>query len=112
MGPARTLRARTRRATPGLRGTMRHVRVSLTCGSVQSRTQAHPRSTQGNGLLMRFGARREEYIRSLLRGWEGTGNCTAIGHPRPLHAAGAALVNGVAIHGEDFDDTLEGSPIR
>ena len=57
-------------------------------------------------------ARREEYIRSLLRGWEGTGNCTAIGHPRPLHAAGAALVNGVAIHGEDFDDTLEGSPIR
>jgi 2-methylcitrate dehydratase PrpD len=31
---------------------------------------------------------------------------------RALDAAGAALVNGTAIHGEDFDDTLEGAPIR
>ena len=27
-------------------------------------------------------------------------------------AGGAALANGMAIHGEDFDDTLEGAPIR
>ena len=29
-----------------------------------------------------------------------------------MDAAGAALVNGTSTHGEDFDDTLEGTPIR
>ena len=57
-------------------------------------------------------ARRSEYIGALLDGWDGEGRCTAIGHSRPLDAAGAAAVNGTAIHGEDFDDTLEGAPIR
>lgn len=57
-------------------------------------------------------ARNADYMRALLDGWEGTGECTAIGHGRPLDAPGAALVNGTAIHGEDFDDTLEGAPLR
>ena len=38
--------------------------------------------------------------------------CTAIGHGRTLSAAAAAIVNGTAIHGEDFDDTFEGGPIH
>ena len=29
-----------------------------------------------------------------------------------LSAAGAALVNGTAAHGEDFDDTFEGGPVH
>jgi 2-methylcitrate dehydratase PrpD len=53
-----------------------------------------------------------DYMAALLRGWDGAGDCTGLGHPGGLDAAGAALVNGVAIHGEDFDDTLEGAPIR
>lgn len=57
-------------------------------------------------------ARNEDYIRQALEGWDSEGGCTALGHARSLDAAGAALVNGVAIHGEDFDDTLEGAPIR
>ncbi len=57
-------------------------------------------------------ARRADYISALLAGWDGEGGCTAIGHDRPLDAAGAALINGTATHGEDFDDTLEGAPIR
>ena len=57
-------------------------------------------------------ARQSDYIAALLAGWDGEGRCTAIGHARGLDAAGAALVNGTAIHGEDFDDTLEGAPIR
>jgi 2-methylcitrate dehydratase PrpD len=57
-------------------------------------------------------ARQSDYIAALLKGWDGEGSCTAIGHSRGLDAAGAALVNGTAIHGEDFDDTLEGAPIR
>ena len=40
------------------------------------------------------------------------GPCTAIGHGRTLGAAGAALVNGTAAHGEDFDDTFEGGPVH
>ena len=56
-------------------------------------------------------ARNTEYIRKLVASAED-GRCTAIGLARPLDAAGAAFVGGVAIHGEDFDDTLEGAPIR
>src|SRR5438067_6345440 len=40
------------------------------------------------------------------------GRCTAIGHARPMSAAGAAFINGTAAHGEDFDDTFEGGPIH
>lgn len=52
------------------------------------------------------------YMQQIVPGWDTEGSCTAIGHARSLDAAGAALANGVAIHGEDFDDTLEGAPIR
>lgn len=57
-------------------------------------------------------ARGEPYMQQIVPGWDSEGPCTAIGHGRGLDAAGAALANGVAIHGEDFDDTLEGAPIR
>jgi 2-methylcitrate dehydratase PrpD len=57
-------------------------------------------------------ARRTEYVRSALDGWDDNGPCTAIGHARTLSAAGAAFVNGTAAHGEDFDDTFEGGPVH
>jgi len=57
-------------------------------------------------------ARNEDYVRATLGGLEDDGPCTAIGHQRALTAAGAALVNGTAAHGEDFDDTFEGGPIH
>jgi len=57
-------------------------------------------------------ARNESYVQQVLAGCDSEGPCTAIGQIQALDAAGAALVNGVAIHGEDFDDTLEGAPIR
>jgi len=57
-------------------------------------------------------ARHNEYIQQLVRAWDAEGPCTAIGHGRGFDAAGAAFVNGTATHGEDFDDTLEGAPIR
>ena len=57
-------------------------------------------------------ARNTDYARQIVSGWDAEGNCTAIGHSRKLDAAGAAVANGVGIHGEDFDDTLEGAPIR
>ncbi|MGQ0663617.1 MAG: MmgE/PrpD family protein [Pseudomonadota bacterium] len=57
-------------------------------------------------------ARGSDYVRAVLAGWDGEGPCTAIGHQRALDAAGAALVNGTAAHGEDFDDTFEGGPVH
>lgn len=56
--------------------------------------------------------RNEVYVRQIVQGWDSDGPCTAIGHARSLDAAGAAVANGVGTHGEDFDDTLEGAPIR
>jgi 2-methylcitrate dehydratase PrpD len=57
-------------------------------------------------------ARREDYVLATLAGCDDDGPCTAIGHERTLGAAGAALVNGTAAHGEDFDDTFEGGPVH
>jgi 2-methylcitrate dehydratase PrpD len=57
-------------------------------------------------------ARNEDYVKAVLAGCDDDGPCTAIGHARTLSAAAAALVNGTAIHGEDFDDTFEGGPIH
>jgi 2-methylcitrate dehydratase PrpD len=57
-------------------------------------------------------ARNEDYVRSAIASFDDEGSCTAIGHARPMSAAGAAFVNGTAIHGEDFDDTFEGGPVH
>src|SRR5262245_56113433 len=57
-------------------------------------------------------ARNEHYVRSALKACDDDGPCTALGHARTLGAAGAALVNGTAAHGEDFDDTFEGGPVH
>ncbi|HEX4410411.1 MAG TPA: MmgE/PrpD family protein [Xanthobacteraceae bacterium] len=57
-------------------------------------------------------ARNEDYLKATLAACDDDGPCTAIGHARTLSAAAAAIVNGTAIHGEDFDDTFEGGPIH
>ena len=57
-------------------------------------------------------ARSEDYVKATLAACDDDGPCTAIGHARTLSAAGAALVNGTAAHGEDFDDTFEGGPVH
>ena len=57
-------------------------------------------------------ARNEDYVKAALEACDDDGPCTAIGHGRTLSAAAAAIVNGTAIHGEDFDDTFEGGPIH
>lgn len=57
-------------------------------------------------------ARRQDYVASVLAACDDDGPCTAIGHDRALSPSGAALVNGTAAHGEDFDDTFEGGPVH
>jgi len=57
-------------------------------------------------------ARRTDYVHALAAALDRGGACTAIGHDGGFPAEAAALVNGTAAHGEDFDDTFEGGPVH
>jgi 2-methylcitrate dehydratase PrpD len=74
------------------------------------------RAVAANALLdvagLCIAARDTDYIRAALAAWDAEGPCTALGHARGLDAAGAALINGTAAHGEDFDDSFEGTPVH
>lgn len=53
----------------------------------------------------------EKYTRAALATAE-PGVCTAFGHKDRYDMFSAALINGTAAHGEDFDDTFEGGPVH
>jgi len=57
-------------------------------------------------------ARNADYMRAMIAALDAGGPCTAIGHGQSFSPADAALINGTAVHGEDFDDTFEGGPIH
>ncbi len=57
-------------------------------------------------------ARHSDYVQAVLRATSEPGACTLIGHPGGHSVATAALVNGTAAHGEDYDDTFEGGPVH
>ena len=57
-------------------------------------------------------ARQADYVTTIKSAFPETGLCTVFGHAEGLSAAGAACVNGTAAHGEDFDDTYEGTPVH
>jgi len=56
--------------------------------------------------------RKQDYIQAILDTVEGSGQCTAFGHAGAFTAYDAALINGTAAHGEDYDDTFEGGPVH
>ena len=57
-------------------------------------------------------ARRSDYVQAALRASAEPGMCTLIGHAGGFNVATAALCNGTAAHGEDYDDTFEGGPVH
>jgi 2-methylcitrate dehydratase PrpD len=57
-------------------------------------------------------ARGTDYVKGCLETAEGNGKSSAIGHAGRFTAIDAALINGTAAHGEDFDDTFEGGPVH
>ena len=57
-------------------------------------------------------ARGTGFMRAARAGVDAGGPCTAIGLPGGFSPADAALLNGTAAHGEDFDDTYEGGPVH
>lgn len=56
-------------------------------------------------------ARETDYV-AATRAAAEPGDYVLIGHDARVSAASAALVNGTAAHGEDFDDTFEGGPVH
>jgi 2-methylcitrate dehydratase PrpD len=57
-------------------------------------------------------ARGADYVHATLASADGRGTCTAIGQTNAFSLFDAALINGTAAHGEDFDDTFEGGPVH
>jgi 2-methylcitrate dehydratase PrpD len=57
-------------------------------------------------------ARHAAYIHALMAGVDHGGACSALGHGGGFSAEDAAMINGTAAHGEDFDDTYEGGPVH
>jgi 2-methylcitrate dehydratase PrpD len=66
--------------------------------------------TDSLGLMV--AARRQPYLEAVVSAADGSGPCTVIGHPGGFDAMSAALANGTAVHGEDYDDTFEGTPVH
>ncbi len=57
-------------------------------------------------------ARNTDYVRALCDSWTGAGSCSVIGATGRLRSEAAAMINGTAAHGEDFDNTFEGCPVH
>src|SRR5204863_8512097 len=57
-------------------------------------------------------ARNSDYVAALKKSLDAGGACTALGHAETFSAEDAAMLNGTAAHGEDFDDTFDGGPVH
>jgi 2-methylcitrate dehydratase PrpD len=57
-------------------------------------------------------ARNSNYVLALKKSLDAGGPCTALGHAQTFNPEDAAMLNGTAAHGEDFDDTFEGGPVH
>jgi len=57
-------------------------------------------------------ARGQDYVLATKTALDPGGACTAFGHEGGWSGFDAALLNGTAAHGEDYDDTFEGGPVH
>lgn len=87
------------------------ISTSQTANIPESVSQMLQRVTLDAYGLM-FSARNTDYIRAIESSCIDNGNSTAFGHGSRFTMQDAALINGTAIHGEDFDDTFEGTPVH
>ena len=55
-------------------------------------------------------ARRSDFMQATLAATDEAGACTVIGQANGRSLGMAAICNGTAAHGDDFDDTYEGGP--
>jgi len=57
-------------------------------------------------------ARAQDYVEAAQASAIQSGSASAIGHSGSFGPYDAALINGTAAHGEDYDDTFEGGPVH
>ena len=62
------------------------------------------------GLAM--AARNTDYVHAVVESWKDAGSSTLVGSTDLRSATAAAMTNGTAAHGEDFDSTFEGCPVH
>jgi len=84
----------------------------VTLASLPAPVRAQVIATLVDTVGLSLSARHEFYTIAARDSWDADGPCTAFGHARRLDAGGAAFVNGIAAHGEDFDNTFEGCPVH
>ena len=80
----------------------------LTWDDVPETTRAGARRTAGNVLGLAVGASRHDAVERAMRALTGlglTGSSSVLGRPERFAVTWAPLVNGLAMHVEDFDDT-------
>jgi len=77
---------------PGVRNTVRNLLIDIA------------------GLCLAAGG--TDYVKACIGSAVGAGRATAIGHAGSFGPYDAALINGTAAHGEDYDDTFEGGPVH
>jgi 2-methylcitrate dehydratase PrpD len=77
-----------------------------------------PRAREAIRLLMLdvaglcVAARNNDYVAAARVSVVSSGRAAAIGHAGAFGPYDAALINGTAAHGEDYDDTFEGGPVH
>ncbi|KXF74888.1 2-methylcitrate dehydratase [Paramesorhizobium deserti] len=85
--------------------------TELEPGALPSATREKARDILVDIVGLCIAARNTDYVNATRQAVE-PGHHTVIGHAFTASAQGAALVNGTAAHGEDFDDTFEGGPVH
>jgi 2-methylcitrate dehydratase PrpD len=103
-----TASTRTSSVAERLVGAVAALRVERLPGEVRARCEDLLLDVAGLCLA----ARRTDYVDALSRSVDAGGPCTVLGRPGGFRAEDAAMINGAAAHGEDFDDTFEGGPVH
>lgn len=85
--------------------------TSITPKAVPDSTASKSRDILVDIVGLCVASRHTDYV-GATRAAVDPGDFTVIGQAMRASASGAALINGTAAHGEDFDDTFEGGPVH
>ncbi|MCY0093843.1 MmgE/PrpD family protein [Hoeflea ulvae] len=85
--------------------------TTISPGDVSAATSDTRRNILVDIVGLCFSARDTDYVVAVKAASE-PGDHVIIGHKDRVSASSAALINGTAAHGEDFDDTFEGGPVH
>ena len=85
---------------------------ALTVAAIPASVRARAEALLIDMVGLCIAARNTDYIKAVLASVDSGGPATAIGHVKTYAPETAAMINGTATHGEDFDDTFEGGPVH